>query len=366
MFLDEFVESYSKNPNARTDFSFSETNERLYNIIRNETKTESLLASMLWQIITYTPTYLNFCQKNNISPNAPLEEFKPKGERMIIDHYGKYSFLVLDSNYKKTDVETQNIQISNSESADAYENWRIDIMKRSINDQKSSLFPRLVNIVDEEFVAEISKRNTLSLMIASQPDLDYTMAQVPQSPIAVAMHGNNPNSTAGAFAVNKDGKTGMTVSLHALESQAYNVKSGDKLNIGEHSATILSCDQTSDSCFAVFDNPNVDIGFGRGVNGPLSGKSPTQHDTVEFDGVTSGHKNTIIKAWSYEIPFVQPYSQLKVITNPDTNPGDSGSALIDQQDNIIGFAFYRTGITATVQYSTWIWADSVFSAHNIM
>ena len=62
---------------------------------------------------------------------------------------------------------------------------------------------------------------------------------------------------------------------------------------------------------------------------------------------------------------VLPNSQLKVLTRADTNPGDSGAALLDSQDQVLGFAFYRTGLGAPIEFSAWIWAETVFNAHGL-
>jgi S1-C subfamily serine protease len=90
------------------------------------------------------------------------------------------------------------------------------------------------------------------------------------------------------------------------------------------------------------------------------------YDPVTFHGITSGFKQTIITGWSPDIPFVLPYSQLKVLTAPETNPGDSGAALIDRDGKVTGFSFFRTAINQQPEYSSWIWADSVYKAHNLL
>ena len=40
-------------------------------------------------------------------------------------------------------------------------------------------------------------------------------------------------------------------------------------------------------------------------------------------------------------------------------------ALIDDEDYIQGFAFYRTGFNASPSYATWIWAESVYRKHKL-
>jgi hypothetical protein len=57
--------------------------------------------------------------------------------------------------------------------------------------------------------------------------------------------------------------------------------------------------------------------------------------------------------------------QLKVQTDPDTDEGDSGSALIDEHDRVIGFAFERTDYDDYPQFTDWIWAANALRALNL-
>jgi hypothetical protein len=55
-----------------------------------------------------------------------------------------------------------------------------------------------------------------------------------------------------------------------------------------------------------------------------------------------------------------------VYTNADTAPGDSGAALIDEEDDsILGFARRRSGFGSKVGYSSWVWAWQVYMAHKL-
>jgi S1-C subfamily serine protease len=53
---------------------------------------------------------------------------------------------------------------------------------------------------------------------------------------------------------------------------------------------------------------------------------------------------------------------LRVQTGADTNTGDSGSALINQDDKVIGFAFERAAFGEKPQITDWIWAANALSA----
>jgi hypothetical protein len=57
---------------------------------------------------------------------------------------------------------------------------------------------------------------------------------------------------------------------------------------------------------------------------------------------------------------LDPNLQLTVRTDDVTIGGDSGAALIDSDDYILGFAYSRSAVSAPAAYSSWIWADAVF------
>ena len=369
MLLDQFAQEYAFKSDFGSDelISFgptnfySKTSDRLYNMIRNESKTEAMLASALWQMISYTPAYSSFLNKYIVDQRALLA-----GEQMIINSGGIYSLLVLVPGFQMDRVENIQIDLNQKDAIEANRQWVNSLESKRIVNQSQNKFIHFANAIDPEFLYEISENNPLSVTLASLPEIELT-SFLSANPNGVALsQSGSANSTAGAFATDGNGNVGMTVCLHALNSNSGTISSGSKVYIDGNSATISTIDSLSDSCFAVFDDQSIQISQGKGLNGPLQGQSPTQHGMVEFDGLTSGNIKSNIKGWSFEIPFGQPYSQLKVFTDPDTNPGDSGAGLIDDSDNIIGFAFYRTGITQRIQFSSWIWADSVFSAHNIV
>ena len=106
----------------------------------------------------------------------------------------------------------------------------------------------------------------------------------------------------------------------------------------------------------------------RGLSGPLSGKLPRTEESATFEGATleGGIKSTMITAWSLHLPFIVPTVQCIILTKPDTIPGSSGSALIDQDDKILAFGYLRSKYEETAEFSMWIWAESVYLAHDLL
>jgi hypothetical protein len=85
-----------------------------------------------------------------------------------------------------------------------------------------------------------------------------------------------------------------------------------------------------------------------------------------FDGATSQHVVTAVQAQDPGLTHFSPTSQSRVYTPAVTNPGDSGAALVEEStDLVIGFAKDRTEAGASIEWSSWVWADSVFAALDV-
>jgi len=86
---------------------------------------------------------------------------------------------------------------------------------------------------------------------------------------------------------------------------------------------------------------------------------------VTFEGLTSGLKTTFVQGWTTNIHSEQNFLAAMVFTDPDTSSGDSGAALVDSRDRILGFAAYRSGNREPKQHSAWVWADQVLRVHGV-
>jgi hypothetical protein len=165
-------------------------------------------------------------------------------------------------------------------------------------------------------------------------------------------------ATVGIISRNKSGKVGVTTALHALSGKRKRVW------VGDYQGTVLTRDTWSDSCFIRVQDPSIMAV--RGSKGPLIGKTPRSNEDVTFEGISSGKVSTIVIGWDPRLPYFERHSQFTVLTKPVTAPGDSGAALIDTDNNILGFAYSRTGFGERVEFAAWIWAQSVFANHNLL
>ena len=111
------------------------------------------------------------------------------------------------------------------------------------------------------------------------------------------------------------------------------------------------------------------------VHGPLAGMPPQAGATHRFIGATSGPVDDVVIAWDASIPWLAPGLGVPshVYTGACTLPGDSGAALVDGSDRVVGFARFTAPLAHP--YSTqrspnsgmagWVWAETVFHCLSI-
>jgi hypothetical protein len=111
------------------------------------------------------------------------------------------------------------------------------------------------------------------------------------------------------------------------------------------------------------------------VIGPLSGIAPAGGAAHSFEGASSKAVSDVVIGWDVTIPWT-PSSmrvQSRVYTGCCTTVGDSGAALINSNNRVVGFAqFSVAGATKKFAhqssypgFAAWVWADSVYSALSI-
>jgi hypothetical protein len=208
---------------------------------------------------------------------------------------------------------------------------------------------------------EASRAQSFGVIISRVPEMILTSVPSP----AVAFRSGDDDesnfSTVGLLVERGDGARGVTAALHALNG---GTTSPDmEIAVGPVRGVVRSVDPISDSCFIEVDD--IDQIARAVLSGVLMGVTPRNYAETRFDGGTSGQTRTFITGWSPELPVLTPRMQLRVLTEPDTVPGDSGAALIDDDDRVLGLAFERTGYDQRPSFSSWIWAEAVLRAHDL-
>ena len=191
------------------------------------------------------------------------------------------------------------------------------------------------------------------IIVAPSPPMINTSAPRPPWKVDIPS-----SSTVGVIARDPQGRRGTTVCYHGTGE----VGAAVRLNDGT---------RTLDTTVALA-SPALDIGFVAipdawnpatkvGLAGPLKGRAPGRAEHHTFQGYQqSAPIKTVVVGTDMGVPDSPKGRQLCVQTTADTNRGDSGAALVNQDDNVVGFAFQRTpfGADVPMEFADWVWALS--------
>lgn len=167
-------------------------------------------------------------------------------------------------------------------------------------------------------------------------------------------------STVGALAIDRQGRRGVTVCHHATG------EIGTPIVLSEGGAEcetrITQASAVMDTCFAPIGDNWRPAGL-RAAAGLLTQRAPGGSEVHAFNGASSGPQTTRIVAVDLGVPATSSIRQLCVHTQPNVNYGDSGAALVNEDDRLVGFAFERTpyGADVPMEFASWIWAPSAFA-----
>jgi S1-C subfamily serine protease len=315
----------------------------IHDFLKHEKYTAPYVATIFWQSFTSSPAFAKTLYEAGASPAAIS-----RGENFIVQHGNgsRFDLIVFDPFLQSSNLlKVESVNVSMEE----LDKGRVLFEQRK---QRLNIAPEPLG--DYFKVAmEANSSAKFGIIIVPQEQLEFTSV-VPRPAIPTSCISGN--ATAGVFTTDSEGRLGVTTALHAIGNNK-------TVNCGNVMGDVISIDPITDSCFIEFSGPSVQTG--QIVKGPLTGRTPGVGEVVNFEGARSGFVTTRVIGWSPELPLVVEGSQLKILTQAVTQPGDSGAALFDENRNILGFAFYRTGYKALVEFSAWIWAESVFTAHNL-
>jgi hypothetical protein len=162
-------------------------------------------------------------------------------------------------------------------------------------------------------------------------------------------------STAGMFCRDADGDLGVTGCYHGTGPV------GTEVTVYLQKSRVKHASEVQD---LVFIPLGEEFGMPQtvGLGGVREDREPAKADHVRFDGVINQNRTTRIFGSDNGLLRARPTVQLKVQTDPDTDQGDSGSALLDEHDSVLGFAFERTDYDDYPQFTDWIWAANALRA----
>lgn len=164
------------------------------------------------------------------------------------------------------------------------------------------------------------------------------------------------SSSVGFFCRDAKGNVGVTACLHGTGP------TGTDLLLGGLPAKVSAHSEVQDLVFIRLPDGYQLPAFGHGKGGIRRDRAPSPEEEVHFVGCKSGAKKTQISATSRGLLFIDPRRQSTIETPAVVNRGDSGCALLDRDDKVLGFAFRRTGYGAAIEFADWIWAANAMAA----
>jgi hypothetical protein len=195
--------------------------------------------------------------------------------------------------------------------------------------------------------ADLLARVAPEVVITRLPRMEPQCAPWPH----LAVECGGQRSAAGVFATDADGTLGVTCCFHGAGPE------GTAVTIGLRSYLVTRASEVQDLAFVAL--PGFNLPDLAGLAGARRERAPGQGDRARFDGATNSAQDTVVMSHDAGLLRKRPGVQLKVQTRPDT---DRGSALIDEDDRVVGFAFEKTAFDDWPQFTDWIWAANALDA----
>jgi len=303
---------------------------------------ESLIAGCFWWTYSRTSDY----RQTVIRLGIPAQSLR----RLLVSHAGgtRTNLLLLSPDHRAI---PQAVRIRPDPAAlRAAATTAGQNSARTLRDRLADWDVVVDNATLSAAMDEVASRHSFSVVAAELPQEELTAAPTPAIPVQVGEHA--VKATIGVLIADGRGGYRATTALHALVDDPQNVR------VGRGKCSLISSDVVTDSCLLrLTRSPNGVRFFGAG--GLLCRSMPTQYSHAEFDGARSGRKRTMILGADLEYLDPSPHLATKVQTGPDTLPGDSGSALIDGNDRIVGFASSRSSLGSGYAFASWVCAEQV-------
>jgi hypothetical protein len=212
---------------------------------------------------------------------------------------------------------------------------------------------RLDESLHPEFTAELLAIARPRVVYAPAPPMEFVCVPQPSWRADCGLE----TSTVGALVRDAAGQRGVTVCYHGSGP----VGTGVKLSEGasQIDGQVAQASPVMDTCFVPISDNWRPAGLAARL-GVLDRRAPGASELHRFEGASSGLKATRIVGADMGVPTPTPGRQLCVHTTPDLSYGDSGAALINQDERLVGFAFQRTpyGSPSPMSFASWIWAAS--------
>ena len=307
---------------------------------------QSFLAGVFWWLFTHSEAYKYSRKSLRASRRArPIVVSHAEGTR--------FDLLLLDPRRRRRMAALP------PERVQAFRRFRLSDLQRLDNlIRRFRLDGSLESDTLAESAQELAASSSFGVAIVNAPREVPTCSLSPA--VSLQSASNDPVATLGSFFIDAGTVDTClaTTANHALGRRSRTLK------IDGATLEVVRRHNRSDSCLVRVHKSVLDGRQQNGLSGPLH-STPSLYTYATFDGAASGVTRTRITSFDTAIVDPQPDEMCRVYTDADTARGDSGAALVDENDFIVGFAWRRSRYDARVQFSSWVWAEQVYLAHHL-
>jgi len=339
---------------------------------------EPLVAMLFWQIFKASSSYRRALRRARASQAA----LHLPAETIVVPHGDednpRYDLMVFDPDRKRREWSSVPLRrVREKDLREGYLNWHSHRQAHLLQPAREEEL-HLLDSVDPDLAIEAYRAKPFGIVVGPPPHEELTSGGGPSS-LSVHAHrpatawgvscnsSGEPTSPAGVAAKDQQGREGVTVCLHDLRRAfSYIEENVTQVDIGGLTGRVISHkpDYACDSCFVQL--APIPWHETASLEGPLQGP-PKPGERATFEGITSayGAVETFVKYCPPDLILPEVGNQAKFYTRDDTNRGDSGAVLVNDDGYILGFAFGRSPAGYYDPWSSWIWADIVFRAHGL-
>lgn len=314
----------------------------------SEERTRPLVASTFWQSYVSSDAF-----ERDLAYNGMQTAVLGEGEPLVV-HHGFERYTLLLSSRQLTDPRSFVVDPTEAELREGWARANRRRLESARDLPANAPDPRHIQealALMPQVAIEAYQSQRFYLLVI--PRVEEELTTIPSPALTVDAAGIGMSScTAGAIVQDSVGRIGVTAAAHA-------VPPGSQVTVNGTPATVVARvdDDKYDCCFV--EMPTIAASASRSTHGPLR-LAPRMNQPVNFERIARGLVTTAVRGFNLELPYFDPHLQQTVRTGWVTVRGDSGSALVDEDDYILGFAHSRSAANAPVTYSSWIWADAVF------
>jgi hypothetical protein len=319
--------------------------------VRDERVTEPLLASLFWWTFTSSSSFDSVVRRLGGIPEA--------AKRILVSHASgtRHDLLVCDPYYKD---EPRVADIGPFDRENIHQSLPVPTQSPLLAERLRQVDIDLGDRIVASAVEELAQTAHFGLVVIPAPREIPTCSPSPALPVRLGEgKQEDPIASVGVVLRAPNNLVYATTALHALNGDS------EVVSVGRASGRVIKRNPVTDSCVIQLSNHSLPKLETVGHINVFRAAMPPLYRPAKFTGVSSGYKVTQITGVDLSVMDPQHFLGSKVYTSPDTILGDSGAALLDENDWLLGFAATRSSFDASVGFSTWAWAEQVLSVHEL-